>query len=195
MADKRICSIEGCDKPVKARGWCNPHWKRWNRHGDPLKGSTQQGAPLSFILGVPLDMENGDCIRWPYATLPNGYGHLWIDGVDTLANRFMCERVNGPAPTPNHHAAHTCGKGHEGCIHPRHLEWKTPAENAADKLIHGTHGRGERCPTSKLTESQVREILALKGKMLGREVAELYGVTRWAIFDIWRRRVWAWLEV
>ena len=29
------CRIEGCDRPVKARGWCLMHWQRWWRHGEP----------------------------------------------------------------------------------------------------------------------------------------------------------------
>lgn len=33
-----ICSIDGCAGLVKARGWCNAHWRRWNRNGDPLAG-------------------------------------------------------------------------------------------------------------------------------------------------------------
>lgn len=37
MAD-RTCSIDGCDRPVKGRGWCDPHYKRWWRNGDPLAG-------------------------------------------------------------------------------------------------------------------------------------------------------------
>jgi hypothetical protein len=106
----------------------------------------------------------------------------------------MCERKHGPAPTLDHEAAHSCGKGHEGCINPHHLDWKTPAENQADKLTHGTHRRGERCPTAKLTEKDVREIRALQGRLLGREVGEIYGVTRWTVFDIWKRRIWSWMD-
>lgn len=34
----RECSIEGCEKPVDAKGWCSAHWARWKRHGDPLGG-------------------------------------------------------------------------------------------------------------------------------------------------------------
>lgn len=34
----RCCSVEDCGRPVRARGWCNPHWHRWYRHGDPLGG-------------------------------------------------------------------------------------------------------------------------------------------------------------
>lgn len=31
---KKICTILGCDKPLKARGLCNAHWARWSRNGD-----------------------------------------------------------------------------------------------------------------------------------------------------------------
>jgi hypothetical protein len=30
------CTIDGCDKPIRARGWCSLHYGRWNRNGDPL---------------------------------------------------------------------------------------------------------------------------------------------------------------
>jgi len=31
------CSIEGCVRSVAGRGWCNLHWQRWSRTGDPTK--------------------------------------------------------------------------------------------------------------------------------------------------------------
>lgn len=36
MAEKPLCNIEGCDKPSRVRGWCETHYCRWKRHGDPL---------------------------------------------------------------------------------------------------------------------------------------------------------------
>jgi spore maturation protein CgeB len=33
---ERMCSIEDCESPSRARGWCRKHWQRWYRHGDPL---------------------------------------------------------------------------------------------------------------------------------------------------------------
>jgi hypothetical protein len=32
---ERTCSIEDCGVAVYARGWCNRHYQRWRRHGDP----------------------------------------------------------------------------------------------------------------------------------------------------------------
>jgi len=32
------CSIEGCERPVYARGWCTRHWYRWRYHGSPTAG-------------------------------------------------------------------------------------------------------------------------------------------------------------
>jgi len=32
-----ICSIQGCGKKVKARGWCNLHYRTHLMHGDPLR--------------------------------------------------------------------------------------------------------------------------------------------------------------
>lgn len=29
------CSIEGCPRPVWARGWCSTHYRRWYKKGDP----------------------------------------------------------------------------------------------------------------------------------------------------------------
>lgn len=30
------CTITGCKKPIKAKGWCAMHHQRWRRTGDPL---------------------------------------------------------------------------------------------------------------------------------------------------------------
>lgn len=43
----RECSIEGCVRPAKGRGWCGTHWLRWRKYGDPniVKTREKNTAP------------------------------------------------------------------------------------------------------------------------------------------------------
>lgn len=34
-SDRATCSIDGCENPHLARGWCGTHYTRWRRTGDP----------------------------------------------------------------------------------------------------------------------------------------------------------------
>lgn len=197
MAEEfKACSMDECNGNAHWRsggkkGFCQKHYARVWRHGDPaalLK--TPNGEVQRYMSEVVLVYEGSDCLVWGYARDAYGYG-IFGDGH---AHPFVCERVNGHRPSPNHDAAHSCGNGHEGCVTPRHLSWKTRAENMADKLIHGTHKRGERCNFAKLTEDQAREILALKGKKTQAGIASLFGVSRVTISDIHRGKRWSWLQ-
>lgn len=33
-----ICAVDECEKVAVRREWCNAHYQRWLRHGDPTKG-------------------------------------------------------------------------------------------------------------------------------------------------------------
>lgn len=186
----KVCSIDGCGRPLKSLGWCQSHFMRWRRHGDPLAGRTPDGEPHRYFREVVLTYEGNDCLPWPYA-LTKGYGQIWIDGRMHLVSRIICEEVHGPPPTPEHHAAHSCGKGHEACVTKGHLDWKTPSGNQADRLVHGTHSRGERNGNAKLTESDVRQIIALKGIMATRGIAAQFGVGHTTISRIHHKAAWA----
>lgn len=30
-----VCAVQDCDRSAIARGWCNRHYQRWRKHGDP----------------------------------------------------------------------------------------------------------------------------------------------------------------
>lgn len=139
-----------------------------------MKKPSPKGTSYSWIL-AHVGHVGEDCLTWPFGGC-NGYGHLTIERKQRYAHRLMCELTRGPAPSSDHEAAHSCGRGQFGCVNPRHLSWKTKSENQHDRREHGTGnvwgGRG------KLTDAQASEIRALHGTMSQKEIAALYGVSR-----------------
>ena len=81
--------------------------------------------------------EGNGCLKWPFSVGDNGRGIVQVDGTIYTAPRFMCLLAHGERRRPTHEAAHSCGKGHKGCIDPQHLWWATSVENHADKIEHG----------------------------------------------------------
>lgn len=88
-------------------------------------------------------------------------GTYQADGVKRPYQPFVhvvvCETFHGPRP-PGMQAAHEDGVP-TNCA-ADNLSWKTPTENEADKLRHGTRPQGERVYCAKLTEQDVIAIRA-----------------------------------
>ncbi|MET7776291.1 HNH endonuclease [Streptomyces mirabilis] len=61
-------------------------------------------------------------------------------GRTVLVNRAVATAWLGPAPSPEHHAAHLNGIRTDNRV--ENLAWKTAGENDADKDVHGTRLRG-----------------------------------------------------
>jgi hypothetical protein len=188
----KSCSVRGCGKAAGYRGMCQAHYKRANRYGDP-EAYHPDYLHVRRWLEDHSDYQGDDCLKWPFSVGDNGRGTVAIDGVNISAPRAMCMLAHGEPPTPEHETAHNCGKGHEGCINPRHLRWDTAAGNHADKVLHGTIVRGEAVNTAKLNEDQVRYIRRLNS-ISRKDLAEMFGVSVWTIWEIRTRRSWAWLD-
>lgn len=45
------CEVEGCSGKVFGHGWCNKHYKRWRKHGDPLAPKAYVGPAPRFTGG------------------------------------------------------------------------------------------------------------------------------------------------
>jgi HNH endonuclease len=132
-----------------------------------------------------------NCLKYPFAVnKQTGYGQFGLDGALLYAHQWMCQQRNGPAPSPEHEAAHTCGNGHMSCINPNHLEWKTHQQNAQDRLRHGNYSNRKGEPRFKLNAEQAAQILALKGSKTQIELAGLFGVSRCTISSIHCGRGW-----
>jgi hypothetical protein len=190
----KTCTVPGCNRPHDARGYCSPHYKRWLRHGDPLAGGTPKGELQRFMTEVVLPFQGDDCLIWPYGKKETGYGSIFWEGKTLIASRLICTIAHGEPPTPEHQAAHSCGKGHEGCVNPKHLRWATQAENFADQLIHGTRSSGERNGQAKLTANEVQEIRQLNGTMSQREIAARFNVHPSTVSSVLNGMNWSGLD-
>jgi len=137
------CQAEGCYRPILAKGMCSVHYARWNAHGTLERVGTLPGAAKKFFHEIVLAYDGDDCLIWPFANI-KGYAQIRINGRTSLVTRLVCEAEHGPAPTDSLDAAHSCGKGHLGCVTKRHLSWKTRLENMADAIAHGTMTRRQK---------------------------------------------------
>ena len=53
----QVCSVDGCEHPIRARGFCNGHYKRWHATGDP--GSAQ----IKVLSSADRPCREPDCDR------------------------------------------------------------------------------------------------------------------------------------
>ena len=69
----------------------------------------------------------------------------------------------------------------------------TNAENAQDRIRHGTHRRGEDAPTAKLAEWQAAEVLWLFENVTRNrsEIARRVGIARTSVVRILSGETWA----
>lgn len=76
----RTCSIDGCGRDVAARGWCQRHWQRWRRTGDP-EGSIPRGSRRdAWQHGSRRGFEVG-CRCFPCRRANNEYQQQYRQGV------------------------------------------------------------------------------------------------------------------
>lgn len=176
----RLCQVEGCGRPQKGRGYCKAHLMRVRTHGHPQAGLPIFKKTATAWLKEHVDHAGDDCLTWPFARTLGGAGSVSGRAVgrkgNLSASRAMCILAHGEPPTPKHVAAHSCGKGHEACVNPRHLRWATMKENAADTLLHGTRPVLVGARSNRLTKLQVRAVRLLDGQLSPEEMARAFRV-------------------
>lgn len=118
--------------------------------------------------------------------------HLYENGVRTPLTVHSCvlEAFVGPRLS-GMYARHLNGVRHDNRL--ANLAWGTWEENDADKELHGTRLRGERCAGAILDEGAVREIRRRRGEPQADLAAE-FGCTFSNISAIQRGKSWRHVE-
>lgn len=134
-----ICLVDGCDRSTVAWDYCDPHYRRAKKYGDPLAGPPPRPrGTLAERLWAKVDKNGpvpdyaphlGPCWLWTAKLDRHGYG--WIRVSTTAGNapahRMAYELATGERVDPALDMDHLC-RNHT-CVNPSHLEPVTHREN------------------------------------------------------------------
>lgn len=119
---RATCSIDNCDRPAHARGWCPAHYQRWRRYGDPLLGDRPD---VTKRLWEKVQFNDG-CWLFTGSANTNGYGLISVNNSRQLAHRVAYELLVGPIPAAMV-LDHVCHQTR--CVKPDHLRPVTQKQN------------------------------------------------------------------
>lgn len=120
------------------------------------------------------------CWEWQGYRGHYGYGQLRVGGrkgKSALAHRLAWMFAHDEWPSGT--VMHSCDN--PSCVRPEHLSVGTPADNSLDMVMK------ERS-SGRLSAVEVIDIR--HSDLSDPDLAKLYGVTKWTIFDIKTRRTW-----
>ena len=85
------CSVNECDNRAVSRGYCDKHYRRWRKYGDPEKGARSQIKPCS-VDGCPNPAEA--------RTLCHGH-YLSLLRRGEWPTRLLSDRLPKPCSVPD----------------------------------------------------------------------------------------------
>ncbi len=128
-----VCSVEGCSKSVKARGWCAMHYSRWVKYGE-VGPAEAYGHIVQH--GTVNEYMNFGCR---------------CDECRAAVSDYQRQASSAPCPT--------CGRSHYGRYRPGSLCRDCYVAKTRENLVHGTESgykRGCRCAECKEAGNRAR---------------------------------------
>jgi hypothetical protein len=203
------CSIDGCDRPARSRGWCVKHYSRWFAWGNPLGGERSYCRDRATIPGEEWRPVVGYEDRYEVSNMGRVFGlfagvlmrpaknsagypmvNLKRNGTTkgALVHRLVLAAFVGPCPA-GMEACHANGVRSDSRL--SNLRWDTGSSNHDDRVRHGTAVRGEKAPQSTCTEQQVLRLVAqiADGARL-KDAAAACGITEAQAKSVSRGTAW-----
>lgn len=183
----KTCSIENCEKAATSRGWCDKHYRRWKRQGDPTKVRVAgicgvQGCSRKYKgygwcwLHLRRWKATGNPLQTATPAAPDRFwarvektATCWIWQGSTQNSGYGVLRVDQKNQTAHRYSFFL----HNGrwpepmclhscdvrrCVNPYHLREGSSQDNVDDMIGRDRNAKGSKAGTAKLDESQVKEI-------------------------------------
>lgn len=193
------CSVEKCNNVVYCKTWCNKHYRKWQRLGDPLSGKfeslnkpgTKEHISENIIkrpapYGKFYQDLIGPCWIWQQSLDKDGYGKIKIKGKHIKVTKAVMIIWNFINENDNRWILHHCDI--TSCVNPDHLYAGTAQDNSIDRTKRGRcpYQYGERNPASKLTESEcdLVKYMYFVLKINQETLSEIFNVTQTTISTI-----------
>lgn len=112
------------------------------------------------------------CLIYTRGGSESDYPRIWVNGKKMTTSRAQWTVLHGEPPS-DIVVRHKCDV--RNCIEPTHLELGTYAENTADMIERGRHGR----PAAKITQEDADDIrLYVSAGHTYQQAADRWGITR-----------------
>lgn len=130
-----------------------------------------------------------ECWPWTGSRKAFGYGQMWDGEKMERAHRIAFLITTG-ALAHGAPVRHSCDN--PPCCNPSHLLGGTHLDNMRDRAERGRTARifGESNAQAKLTDDAIRFIREHRGKLLQRELGDMFGVTQNMVSKIQLGQAW-----
>lgn len=127
------------------------------------------------------------CWNWSGVLHKQGYGMIRSGRTHHLTHRASYKVFKGEIPE-GLFVCHRCDN--RKCVNPDHLFLGTVQDNQQDMKSKDRSMFGEKSSAAKLKESDVLQILSLRGGMTQRAIAKMFNVSPALICMILKGAVW-----